>query len=59
MATIKKIGESEMGMTDNQFKSYVRFLLECLKDALEETSNEKQKVKFEKIIENLQSTLED
>ena len=48
-----------MGMTDSQFKGFIRFVL----DALIEMKNEKdptiQKNKLEKIIENLQQILED
>lgn len=49
---------SSMGMTDSQFKAFVRFLIDALKDAREETGENKEK-KLDKIIENLQSSLED
>ena len=47
-----------MGMTDKQFQSYVRFLLDDLKEVKEESSEEKRNEKLEKIIVNLQATLE-
>ena len=48
-----------MGMTDKQFNSFVRFVLDAIKDAEEETDEKKHKEKMEKIIDNLQKTLED
>lgn len=48
-----------MGMTDSQFKSYIRFLLMALRDMLEETDPEKKKAKTEELLDNLQKTLED
>lgn len=47
-----------MGMTDSQFKAFVRFLIDALKDAKEEEGAEKDR-KLDKILENLQSSLED
>lgn len=47
-----------VGMTDSQFKAFVRFLIDALKDAREATGENKEK-KLDKIIENLQSSLED
>ena len=47
-----------MGMTDIQFKVFVRFLIDALKDAREETGESREK-KLDKIIENLQSSLKD
>lgn len=49
----------EMGMTDKQFNGFVRFLLDALKDAMEETESSKKDEKLTKIAENLQKTLED
>ena len=49
----------DMGMTDKQFQSYVRFLLDALKEAKEEQTEEKRNEKLEKVIVNLQATLED
>lgn len=47
------------GMTDSQFKGWVRFLLDALKEVDNESDQEKQRKRLEKVIENLQSTLED
>ena len=35
----------DMGMTDKQFNGFVRFLLDALKDAMEEKENDKKKRK--------------
>lgn len=48
-----------MGMTDKQFNSFVRFVLDAIKDAEDETDETKHKAKIGKIIDNLQKTLED
>ena len=50
---------SEMGMTDKQFNGYIRFLLDALKEIKEEEETEKKELKLDKVIENLQQTLED
>lgn len=50
---------AEMGMTDKQFNGFVRFLLDALKDAMEEEESEKKEEKLKKIVDNLQKTLED
>lgn len=50
---------AEMGMTDKQFSSFIRFLLDALKEAQEEKETEKKEEKIAKIIDNLQKTLED
>ena len=52
-------GANVMGMTDKQFKGYVRLLLDDIKEATEEEVKEKQEEKLKKIMEMLQSTLED
>lgn len=49
----------DMGMTDKQFNGFVRFLLEALKEAKEEKEEDKKDERLEKIIDNLQKTLED
>ena len=49
----------DMGMTDKQFNGFVRFLLDALKEANEEKDETKKDQKIEKIIDNLQKTLED
>lgn len=48
-----------MGMTDQQFQSWVRFLLSDLKDYDKETDPEKKAEKLAEIMDNLQKTLED
>lgn len=50
---------NEMGMTDKQFNGYIRFLLDALKEIKEEEETEKKELKLDKVIENLQQTLED
>lgn len=49
----------DMGMTDKQFNGFIRFLIDDLKDVEEETDTKKKDEKIKKILENLQSTLED
>lgn len=49
----------DTGMTDKQFNGFLRFLIDDLKEAKEETSTEKKDERIQKILENLQSTLED
>ena len=49
----------DVGMTDKQFNGFVRFLLDALKEANEEKDETKKDQKIEKIIDNLQKTLED
>lgn len=49
----------EMGMTDKQFNGFIRFLIDDLKEVREEEDAEKKNKRIEKILENLQSTLED
>ena len=49
----------DMGMTDKQFNGFIRFLIDDLKEAKEETDTEKKDERIQKILENLQSTLED
>ena len=49
----------EMGMTDKQFNGLIRFLIDDLKEVREEKDEEKKNKRIEKILENLQSTLED
>lgn len=48
-----------MGQTDSQFKAFVRFVLDALKDVDRETDEKKKAEKFERILDNLQKTLED
>ena len=49
----------EMGMTDKQFNGFIRFLIDDLKEVQEEKDEDKKNNRIEKILENLQSTLED
>ena len=46
-------------MTDKQFNGFIRFLIDDLKEVQEEKDEEKKNKRIEKILENLQSTLED
>ncbi len=48
-----------MGQTDSQFKAFIRFVLDALKEVNEEKDEEKRATKMKKILENLQKTLED
>lgn len=48
-----------MGMTDKQFNCFIRFVLDAIKDAENETDEEKHKEKIDKIVENLRKTLDD
>lgn len=47
-----------MGMTDSQFKAFIRFLIDALQDAKNDTGESRER-KLEKILDNLQSSLED
>lgn len=49
----------DMGMTDKQFNAFIRFLIDDLKEAKGEQDMEKKDARIQKILENLQSTLED
>jgi len=49
----------EMGMTDKQFCSFVRFVLDDIKEVLDEMTDSKEKEKLQKVADNLQKTLED
>ena len=48
-----------MGQTDSQFKAFIRFVLDALREVKQEKDPEKRDVKLEKILDNLQKTLED
>ena len=48
-----------MGMTDSQFKAFIRLLLDDLMEIQAEKNPEKRDEKTKKLIENLQKTLED
>ncbi len=49
----------DMGMTDKQFNGFVRFVLDDLKEIKEEKENSRREEKLDKVIDNLQKTLED
>ena len=46
-------------MTDSQFKGFVRFVLDDIKEVLETLEEGKEKEKLKKVASNLQQTLED
>jgi hypothetical protein len=48
-----------MGMTDSQFKGFVSFVLDDIKEVLETLEEGKEKEKLKKVASNLQQTLED
>ncbi len=48
-----------MGMTDSQFKAFIRFILDALNDMKTEPDKERQTAKLDRILDNLQKALED
>ena len=48
-----------MSMTDSQFQGFVRFVLDDIKEVLENMPDGKEKEKLQKVADNLQQTLED
>lgn len=48
-----------MGQTDSQFKAFIRLMLDDVKDVKKEDDEKKKDEKLDKIIDNLQKTLED
>ncbi len=48
-----------MGMTDSQFKAFIMFLIDALKNAIDAKDPEEKTKRLNKILENLQSSLED
>ena len=48
-----------MEQTDRQFKAFLRFVLDALREVRTEKDEEKRAAKMDKIIENLQKSLED
>ncbi|MCI8671994.1 MAG: hypothetical protein HFI89_00640 [Lachnospiraceae bacterium] len=48
-----------MGMSDSQFKGFIRFLLDDIEEVIETLPNGKEKEKLQKVADNLQKTLED
>lgn len=49
----------DMGMTDKQFNGFIRFLIDDLNEVQEENDRDKKEKRIQKILDNLQSTLED
>lgn len=49
----------DMGMTDKQFEGFIRFVLDDLREIKEEKDDRKREEKLNKVINNLQKTLED
>lgn len=49
----------DIGMTDKQFNGFIRFLIDDLNEVQEENDNDKKNERIQKILDNLQSTLED
>nr|DAG57420.1 MAG TPA: hypothetical protein [Caudoviricetes sp.] len=48
-----------MGQTDSQFKAFLRFVLDALRDAANEPDEKIRNDKMNKILDNLQKSLED
>lgn len=46
-------------MTDSQFTGFIRFVLDDIKEVLENLPDGKEKEKLQKVADNLQQTLED
>ena len=53
----KQVGN--MGMSDSQFKGFIRFVLDDIREVLETMVESKEKEKLRKVADNLQQTLED
>ena len=49
----------DMEMTDKQFEGFIRFVLDDLREIKEEKDDRKREEKLNKVINNLQKTLED
>ncbi len=45
-----------MGQTDSQFKAFIRFILDDIKELQSEPDDAKRSAKIDKIIDNLQKT---
>ena len=48
-----------MGMTDSQFKAFIRFVLDSMQAVKEEKDPAAREEKLNKVIDNLQKALED
>ena len=51
-------GNIQMEETDRQFKAFIRFLLDALRETAAEKDEAKRTEKMNKILDNLQKTLE-
>ncbi len=49
----------DMGMTDKQFNGFIRFLIDDLEEVQKEQDEKKKEERIQKILNNLQKTLED
>lgn len=45
--------------SDVQFKAFIRFVLDALREIADEKDEAKRKAKMDKVLDNLQKTLED
>ena len=52
-------GGIDMGRADSQFKAFIRFVLDALREINEEKDEAKRAAKMAKVLDNLQKTLED
>lgn len=58
--TLKELkGVLNMVQTDSQFKAFIRFVLDALRDIAAEKDEKIRTAKMEKVLDNLQKTLED
>ena len=48
-----------MDQTDSQFKAFIRFVLDALREIAAEKDETKRDEKMAKVLDNLQKTLED
>lgn len=48
-----------MGQTDSQFKAFIRFVLDALREINAEKDETRRAEKMAKVLDNLQKTLED
>lgn len=46
-------------MTNKQFDGFLRFLLDAVKEAIEEADSDKREERLQKIVDNIQRTIED
>ncbi len=48
-----------MEQTDSQFKAFIQFVLDALREIASEKDEAKRREKMDKVLDNLQKTLED